>query len=111
MYTFDRNFVDASQGAVQYTIHLMDCFTSIKKAAILNFFNFGDFNSEEYDKNDRLENGDMNWLVPRKFLAFIGPTETEANCGHKPEFYLNYFLQNDVRTVIRLNNKVYDESM
>lgn len=108
---FYRNFVDASQGTAQYTIHLMDCFSAIQKASLLNFFNFLDFNFEEYDKNDRLENGDMNWLVPRKFLAFIGPTELEANYCHKPEFYVNYFLQNDIRTVVRLNNKVYDESM
>lgn len=108
---FYRNFVDASQGPAQYTIHLMDCFNAIHKAAVLNFFSFADFNSEEYDKNDRLEHGDMNWLVPRKFLAFIGPTEMEANCSHKPEFYVNYFLQNDIKTVVRLNNKVYDESM
>lgn len=89
----------------------MDCFNAIQKAAVLNFFNFNDFDSEEYDKSDRLENGDMNWLVPRKFLAFIGPTEMENNCGHRPEFYVNYFLQNDVKTVVRLNNRVYDESM
>lgn len=105
-----RNFVDASQGVAQYTIHLLDCFCAIHKAAVLNFFNFDDFNCDEYDKNDKLENGDMNWLVPRKFLAFIGPSQLDFNCSHKPEFYLNYFLRNDIRTVIRLNNKLYDES-
>lgn len=89
----------------------MDCFNAIQKASILNFFNFSDFNYEEYDRHDRLEHGDMNWLVPRKFLAFIGPTESEVNCGHKPSFYVEYFLENDIKTVIRLNNKVYDPAV
>ncbi|KAK9687113.1 Dual specificity phosphatase, catalytic domain [Popillia japonica] len=53
----------------------------------------------------------MNWLVPRKFLAFIGPTECEFMNGHPPEFYIKYFLRNDVKTVIRLNNKMYDAAI
>ncbi|XP_025833358.1 dual specificity protein phosphatase CDC14B-like isoform X2 [Agrilus planipennis] len=92
----------------------MDCFRAIKKCSSLNFFNFDDFSVAEYDNHDKLVNGDMNWLVPLKFLAFIGPTEIEstADCfnGHNPSFYINYFITNDVRTVIRLNNRVYNES-
>lgn len=111
VYTFLRNFVDASQGACKFTIHLIDCLGAIYKASLLNFFDFSDFNCEEYDKNDKLEHGDMNWLVPRKFLAFIGPTDCEIITGHKPAFYVDYFLKNDVKAVIRLNNKVYDAAV
>lgn len=106
-----RNFVDASQGISNYTIRLIDCFHAIEKAKNFNFFNFDDFNVLEYDTYDKIQNGDMNWLVPRKFLAFIGPTECEFMNGHPPEFYVKYFLRNDVKTVIRLNNKVYDAAV
>lgn len=103
--------MDASQGISNYTIRLIDCFHAIDKAKTFNFFNFNDFNVIEYDTYDKIQNGDMNWLVPRKFLAFIGPTECEFMNGHPPEFYIKYFLRNDVKTVIRLNNKMYDAAM
>ncbi|XP_022902571.1 dual specificity protein phosphatase CDC14C-like [Onthophagus taurus] len=103
-----KNFVDASQGVSSYTLRLLDCFQAIEKARAFNFFNFKDFNCLEYDTYDKIQNGDLNWLLPRKFIAFIGPTDCEFMNGHAPEFYLKYFLRNDVKSVIRLNNKVYD---
>ncbi|KAI4468128.1 tyrosine specific protein phosphatase and dual specificity protein phosphatase [Holotrichia oblita] len=110
-FIYFRNFVDASQGISNYTIRLIDCLQAIEKAKTFNFFNFNDFNVLEYDTYDKIQNGDMNWLVPRKFLAFIGPTECEFMNGHPPEFYVKYFLRNDVKTVIRLNNKMYDAAI
>lgn len=105
-----RAFVDASQGYSQYTLHILDCFNAVQKALSFNFFNFSDFNVVEYDVYDKLQNGDMNWLLPRKFLAFIGPSDNDLLNGHPPDFYIDYFLDNDVKTVVRLNNRVYDAS-
>ena len=31
------------------------------------------FDVEEYEHYERVENGDLNWIVPKKFLAFSGP--------------------------------------
>lgn len=90
---------------------MLDCLFAIQKARAFNFFDFDDFNINEYDTYDKLQNGDMNWLLPRKFLAFIGPTDNELMNSHPPDFYIQYFLKNDIRTVIRLNNKVYDSSV
>lgn len=106
-----RTFVDASQGNTQFTIRLLDCLLAIEKARSFQFFNFNDFNSAEYDTYDKMQNGDMNWLVPRKFLAFLGPTENALMNGHQPEFYVKYFLKNGVKTVIRLNNKMYNSNV
>ncbi|XP_030762540.1 dual specificity protein phosphatase CDC14B-like [Sitophilus oryzae] len=101
-----RPFLDASQYPCQFTLKLLDCLQAISKAIAFNFFNFEDFNSSEYDLYNKLEFGDINWLVPRKFLAFIGPTDNRTS--HPPEFYIKYFIKNDVKTVIRLNNVLYD---
>lgn len=111
-----RPFLDASQGGgSQWTISLLDCYNAILKARILGFFDFRDFNPNEYDKYDRLINGDINWLLPHKFLAFIGPmNETQAiACGyHSPKFYISYFTKHGVRTVIRLNaTNTYDSKI
>lgn len=72
------------------------------------FFNLSDFDVEEYEKYEQLRNGDLNWIVPQKFLAFLGPSTESLNYTNPPEKYINYFLANEVSAVIRLNRKAYD---
>ncbi|KAJ8710081.1 hypothetical protein PYW07_009447 [Mythimna separata] len=103
-----RPFQDATQGESAFTISLMDCLQAIKKARELGFFNFQDFNYEEYDRLDKIQGGDLNWIVPGKFLAFIGPVDYSVSLFHPPEMYITYFLDNDVKLVIRLNKRLYD---
>ena len=68
---------------------------------------------------ERVENGDMNWVVPGKFLAFAGPEDElyEKHAiiaiarGSQPFRFpqlIEYFKKTGVKTVIRLNNKMYD---
>ncbi|KAH9640175.1 hypothetical protein HF086_007374 [Spodoptera exigua] len=103
-----RPFQDATQGESSYTISLMDCLQAIKKARELGFFNFQDFNCEEYERLGKIQGGDLNWIVPGKFLAFIGPVDYSVSLFHPPELYINYFLENNVKVVIRLNKRLYD---
>ncbi|KAA8587596.1 hypothetical protein FQN60_016458 [Etheostoma spectabile] len=37
------------------------------------FFDFENFDVEEYEHYERVENGDMNWIIPGKILAFSSP--------------------------------------
>ncbi|XP_069692889.1 dual specificity protein phosphatase CDC14C-like isoform X1 [Periplaneta americana] len=105
-------FRDASFGMSVYHITLMDCLHAVHKALNLGFFNFEDFDVDEYEYYERVENGDLNWIVPQKFLAFCGPhAKSKIENGyplHAPESYFAYFRRNDVTTVIRLNKKIYD---
>lgn len=61
-----------------------------------------------------MENGDLNWLLPEKFIAFSGPHDkSKIKNGymyHAPEMYFNYFRQNNVRTIVRLNVRMYEAS-
>lgn len=74
-----------------------------------------------------MENGDFNWIVPGKFLAFSGPSsvftavETGFNffdfpayfSGQKvftPEDYIPLFKKMGITTIVRLNKKEYDRS-
>lgn len=55
---------------------------------------------------ENIKNGDMNWIIPNKLLAFPGPNATKSNYGlysHIPEDYVEYFKRNNIKTVIRLN--------
>ncbi|XP_072948208.1 uncharacterized protein [Epargyreus clarus] len=106
-----RPFQDATQGDSSYTITLLDCMQAIAKARDIGFFNFQDFNYDEYEKLDKIQGGDLNWIVPGKFLAFIGPVDYSVNLYHPPEMYIKYFKDNGVQIVIRLNKRLYDSSV
>ena len=78
-----------------------------------------------------MENGDLNWIVPRKLLAFSGPhakskvenvrstlallfslSSTDVIIKgyplHAPDAYFTYFRKRNVTTIVRLNKKIYD---
>lgn len=104
-------FRDASLGASIYNLTLLDCFRGISKALTFGFFNFEIFNVDEYEHYEKVENGDLNWIVPDKFLAFAGPhSKAKIANGyplHSPETYIPYFQQRNISTIIRLNKKMY----
>lgn len=81
---------------------------ALYKATCFGFFNFDDFDLSEYEKYEKLKNGDLNWIIPEKFLAFIGPSTQPGSAYHPPEHYYNYFLQNGVTAIVRLNKESYD---
>ena len=93
-------------------ITLLDCLRGIDKAFKCKFFGFDDFDAEAYKYYECVENGDLNWILPGKFLAFLGPHSTSnAEEGqHAPEYYFRYFRKHNVTNVIRLNKRRYDSS-
>lgn len=60
-----------------------------------------------------MENGDLNWYVDGRFLAFAGPhAEKHASPGGyyslRPEDYVPYFKKRNVTLVVRLNKSSYE---
>lgn len=55
----------------------------------------------------------MNWIVPKKFLAFSSPSEDEEDeegfRTFTPDDYTPIFQRFKIGTVVRLNNKSYNE--
>ncbi|XP_034386770.1 dual specificity protein phosphatase CDC14AB isoform X2 [Cyclopterus lumpus] len=105
-------FRDASFGNCTFNLTVLDCLQGIRKALQHGFFDFEMFDVDEYEHYERVENGDLNWIVPGKFLAFSGPhPKTKIENGyplHAPEAYFPYFRKHNVTTVVRLNKKIYD---
>ncbi|XP_076582977.1 dual specificity protein phosphatase CDC14AB isoform X1 [Chaetodon auriga] len=105
-------FRDASFGNSTFNLTVLDCLQGIRKALQHGFFDFETFDVDEYEHYERVENGDLNWIVPGKFLAFSGPhPKTKVENGyplHAPEAYFPYFRKHNVTTVVRLNKKIYD---
>lgn len=105
-------FRDASFGACTYNLTLLDCLHGLSKALANGFFSYDTFDVDEYEHYEKVENGDFNWIVPNKFLAFCGPhPKTKIENGyplHAPEAYFPYFRKHNVTTIVRLNKKIYD---
>ncbi|KFM59265.1 Dual specificity protein phosphatase CDC14A, partial [Stegodyphus mimosarum] len=105
-------FRDASFSQCTYNLTLSDCLHAVSKALENGFLDFEKFDVEEYEHYEKVENGDLNWIVPNKFLAFCGPhAKSKSENGyplHSPESYFSYFRKHNVTTIIRLNKKVYD---
>jgi len=62
--------------------------------------------------NHQVENGDLNWILPGKLVAFSGPAARPTDyVGFRalvPEDYWDYFRRRRVSAVVRLNKKVYE---
>uniref|UniRef100_A0A8C3AEQ8 protein-tyrosine-phosphatase n=1 Tax=Cyclopterus lumpus TaxID=8103 RepID=A0A8C3AEQ8_CYCLU len=105
-------FRDAAVGECFFNLTLLDCLQGIRKALQHGFLDFESFDVEEYEHYERVENGDMNWIIPGKVLAFSSPhPHSRIENGyplHAPEAYFDYFRQNDVTAVVRFNRKLYD---
>jgi len=107
-------FRDAAFGPSTFNLTLLDCLNGLHKALKFRFFDFGDFDVDEYEHYEKVQNGDFNWLLPDKFLAFCGPhSRARVENGytlHSPETYFPYFARHNVSTIVRLNKKIYDAS-
>ncbi|KAK6026304.1 dual specificity phosphatase, catalytic domain protein [Ostertagia ostertagi] len=105
-------FRDAALGEPTYLLHLHDVLRAVEKAINLKWFDIASFDAEEYELYERVENGDMNWIIPGKILSFCGPhNESRVEDGypyHSPETYFEYFHATNVTTIVRLNMRMYD---
>jgi len=91
-------------------VSLLDCLRGLHKALTHTFFDFQSFDVKEYDHHQEINNGDMNWIVPGKILAFKGPRTTPKNqIAFTPEFYLPLLQKLGVTAVVRLNKVHYDK--
>ncbi|KAL9647855.1 hypothetical protein ABK040_008128 [Willaertia magna] len=106
-------FRDASQSLSTFNLTVLDCCKALKKAISLGFLHYSLFNTEDYFHYEKVENGDMNWIVPGKFLAFSSPANrriTGDGLVHfTPEDYLPLFKKWNITAIVRLNKQLYDK--
>lgn len=57
----------------------------------LGWFDYKKFNLKEYEHYERVENGDLNWIIPGKFVAFSSPYDKTVD---KYGVYLKIFRIN-----------------
>ncbi|KAL4462058.1 hypothetical protein ABPG74_000903 [Tetrahymena malaccensis] len=109
-----NDYRDASYGYCTYKCTILDCLRGLEYAIKLKWFNVRDFKLRDYEYYERVENGDLNVIIPEKFIAFSGPSPTQRDAdGYRtftPEDYVPIFKNMGVTLVIRLNKKTYEAS-
>ncbi|OMJ78244.1 hypothetical protein SteCoe_21969 [Stentor coeruleus] len=105
-------FRDAGYGGCTYKCSVYHCLRGLEKGIELGWFNYRTFNLQEYEFYEKVENGDWNWIIPGRILAFASPAPSSYDeNGLKmwtPEDYSNLFKRIGISAVVRLNNKTYE---
>ena len=110
-YPLFRHYRDASKGNCYYDLTLRNCWKGLDKACEEKWYVFKEFKVRDYEQLERLDNGDLNWIIPGKFAAFMGPIEVrdaQQRYGHHPKKYVDIFKEIGITRVIRLNEQKYD---
>lgn len=107
-------FRDATCRAASFHLSILDCLKGLEEAIRLRWYDRHRFDVDSYDFFEKVDNGDMNWIVPDKFLAFAGPCPTSHDAdgfpAFTPEDYVPIFHDAGIGLVVRLNKEQYDRN-
>ncbi|KAJ5550947.1 hypothetical protein N7461_005645 [Penicillium sp. DV-2018c] len=122
-------FRDAGYSQADFILNIQDVVYGVWKAKEQSLCGLRDFNLEEYEKFERVDMGDFNWISP-DFLAFASPQHqpvapipantpeynalprsiSEIAASELPTPFKNvlaHFHQRNVGLVVRLNSELY----
>ena len=110
-----KPFRDAINGPCNYECTILDCLRGLQYAIDLGWYNPKTFKVKEYEEYEKVDNGDMNWIIPGKFLAFPSPYAKEYDEeGYRtftPLDYCPIFKKMGINLVVRLNKPAYDKKI
>ena len=110
-----KPFRDAINGPCTYECTILDCLRGLQYAIELGWYNPKTFKVKEYEEYEKVDNGDMNWIIPGKFLAFPSPSSKEYDEeGYRtftPQDYCPIFKKMGITLVVRLNKPAYDKKI
>lgn len=109
-------FRDAAFCINCFPITILDVCMALYKVHINRHFVYRDFNLTAYQSLNKLQNGDLTWIVPGKFLAFSGPVAkrrqlSEGVYSLRPDEYIPILRQLGVSCIVRFNSKCYDRNV
>eukprot|EP00357_Protocruzia_adherens_P026651 CAMPEP_0115017890 /NCGR_PEP_ID=MMETSP0216-20121206/28427_1 /TAXON_ID=223996 /ORGANISM="Protocruzia adherens, Strain Boccale" /LENGTH=630 /DNA_ID=CAMNT_0002388875 /DNA_START=99 /DNA_END=1991 /DNA_ORIENTATION=+ len=105
-------FRDACQGPCSYKLTIEDCLKGLEFAIKLGWFSLDKFDLNSFERLEKVENGDVHWIIPGKFLAFSTPSDRTSRLSgirsHTPDQYALTFKKLNVKAVVRLNKPLYN---
>lgn len=126
-------FRDAGYSQADYGLTVQDVVYGVWKAKEEGLVGLKDFSLEEYERYERVDQGDFNWITP-SFLAFASPQHqpTHAIAAGDPLYeslprsiaavqkdkhlpppfknVLTHFVERGIGMVVRLNSELYSSS-
>lgn len=113
-----RPYRDASSLQSLYDLTVLSCLKGLYRAVYdpqTHWYDIETFDPETWGKYEQVENGDMNWVIPGKLMAFASPYSTNVLQGGwrvcTPKDLLNVFKKFGITRIVRLNNRLYDENI
>lgn len=126
-------FRDAGYSQADYGLTIQDIIYGVWKAKEEGLCGLKEFSLEEYEKYERVDMGDFNWLTP-SFLAFASPQhqpthvikagdptysqlprslsalERDRSLPQPFKNVLSHFTERNIGLVVRLNSELYSPS-
>ena len=103
-------FRDASFGVSTFNLTIFDCLCALHKAKALHWIDVESFDVAAYERNEAVDNGDWNWIVPGKLIAFSSPVDVIPQ--RHSSICAKAFRAAGVHLVIRLcSEKLYDRKI
>ena len=125
-------FRDAGYAQADFTLSIQDVVYGVWRAKEERLFDFHNFNISEYEKFERVDMGDFNWITPY-FVAFASPQHMPVDVIKPPnpeyaklprstaealgsklpqpfKMVLAHFRSKRVGLVVRLNSELYSSS-
>ena len=109
-------FRDAAFAINTFPLTVLDCARAFYRVQSLGHFRFKDFSLPTFRRLVALENGDISWIIPGKFIAFSGPINKRRQIRPGvntllPEEYVPVFKSLGVTCIVRFNSKCYDRNI
>ncbi|CCD23496.1 phosphoprotein phosphatase CDC14 NDAI_0B04610 [Naumovozyma dairenensis CBS 421] len=110
-------FRDAGYSNADFEITIQDIVYGVWRAKEKGLIDLKNFNLEDYERYEHVEEGDFNVLTP-DFIAFASPQEENYKLNRNPivvnlnrpfKSVLNFFKDNNVQLVVRLNSHLYNK--
>lgn len=106
------SYRDASYGPCSYKCTLKHCFRGFEHGIRAGFINLATFDLKSYEFYEKTQNGDMNWIVPNKILAFATPYDKKVNMNSMLAVdFIPIFKKLGVTLIVRLNQANYDRTV
>jgi cell division cycle 14 len=108
-----RAYRDASSFPSTFELTVSSCIHGLARAVGTGWYDYGHFDPAIWADRERIERGDMNWLIPGKLLALASPYQTNVVQGFRvctPRDLIPTLRELGIDTIVRLNNRTYDEA-
>ncbi|KAK9470168.1 protein-tyrosine phosphatase-like protein [Dipodascopsis tothii] len=109
-------FRDAGYSVADFTLSIQDIVYGVWRAKERGLLDLRKFNLEEYETYERVEMGDFN-TIPPHFVASASPQFSGPEPASPSQLptavrnVLEYFVDNNVALVVRLNSHLYDAAL